>query len=71
MKKQLPKRQPGYDDPLDLMLLTLENDEALDKLLDGGWGDLDVPGLDLDDLDAFDFEWLGTELSTDVANELA
>ena len=45
--------------------------KARKRSLDGGWGDLDVPGLDLDDLDAFDFEWLRTELSTDVANELA
>ena len=51
------------------MLLTLENDEALDKLLDGGWGDLDVPGVDLEAFQALDFEWLGTEISTDVVSE--
>ena len=68
MKKQSRKRQPRNDDPLDMMLFAPENDEALDKLLGGGWGDIDLPGFDLDDLGPFDFECLGTELSRDVAS---
>jgi hypothetical protein len=66
MKKQSPKKQLGLDDPLDQMFLTLEHDEALDQLLDGGWGDLDLPGFDLEDLQALDIGWPGIELSTDV-----
>ena len=66
MKKQSRKKQPRLDDPLELILLTPENAEALDKLLDGGWGDLDLPGFDLQELQALDFEWLGPELSSDL-----
>ena len=54
--------QPWLEDSLELALLEPE----LDQLLDGGWADLDLPGFDLEDFQALDFELPGTELSTDV-----
>ena len=66
MKKQSRKKQLRLDDRLDLILLTPESEEVLGKLLDGGWGNLDLPGFDLEELQALDFEWLETELSSNL-----